>query len=195
MKLNLQTRNRKFAVRYALILLIAFSSVAAFPFLQMFALSGPSSETGIPQPLPDVTVDSLGAANASVPIQVPKGTKRITPSLELQYSSLQNDGLVVGGGWDLSGILTISLDPSEGIHNDTNDSYVSFAGKLVKTSPGIYHTKIESFFQFKKLADSWVVQDRNGVTYYFGEDASTENNEFECDHSKLEWKFADMGSQ
>ncbi|WP_081100677.1 RHS repeat-associated core domain-containing protein [Leptospira weilii] len=174
MKLNLQTRNHKFAVRYALILLIAFSSIAAFPFLRMFSLSVPSSETGIPQPLPDITVDSLGAANASVPIQVPKGTKGITPSLELQYSSLQNDGLV-GGGWDLSGIMTISLDSSEGIHNDSSDSYISFAGKLVKTSPGIYHTKIESFFQFKKLADSWVVQDRNGVTYYFGEDASTEN--------------------
>nr|EMN20828.1 virulence plasmid 65kDa B domain protein [Leptospira santarosai serovar Arenal str. MAVJ 401] len=140
----------------------------------MFSLAGPSSETGIPQPLPEVTVDSFGSANASVPIQVPKGTKDITPSLELQYTSLQNDGLV-GGGWDLSGIMTISLDPSEGIHNDSNDSYVSFAGKLVKTSPGIYHTKIESFFQFQKLADSWVVQDRNGVTYYFGEDASTEN--------------------
>ncbi|RHX83933.1 RHS repeat-associated core domain-containing protein [Leptospira stimsonii] len=174
MKFNLQTINRKFIVRCALILLVVITCTAAIPFLQMFSLSGPSAETGIPQPLPEVIVDSFGAANASVPIQVPKGTKGITPSLELQYSSLQNDGLV-GGGWDLSGILTISLDPSEGIHNDTNDSYVSFAGKLVKTSPGIYHTKIESFFQFKKLADAWVVQDRNGVTYYFGEDASTEN--------------------
>ncbi|TGK14294.1 RHS repeat-associated core domain-containing protein [Leptospira stimsonii] len=174
MKFNLQTINRKFIVRSALILLVIITCTAAFPLLQIFSLSGPSSETGIPQPLPNVTVDSFGAANASVPIQVPKGTKGITPSLELQYNSLQNDGLV-GGGWDLSGILTISLDPSEGIHNDTSDSYVSFAGKLVKTSPGIYHTKIESFFQFKKLADSWVVQDRNGVTYYFGEDTSTVN--------------------
>ncbi|WP_004462609.1 RHS repeat-associated core domain-containing protein [Leptospira santarosai] len=174
MKLNLQINNRKFIVRFALITLVVITCTAAFPFLQMFSLAGPSSETGIPQPLPEVTVDSFGAANASVPIQVPKGTKDITPSLELQYNSLQNGGLV-GGGWDLSGIMTISLDPSEGIHNDSNDSYVSFAGKLIKTSPGVYHTKIESFFQFQKLADSWVVQDHNGVTYYFGEDASTEN--------------------
>ncbi len=175
MKLNLQIINRKFVVRSALILLVVITCTAAFPFLQMFSLSGPSSETGIPQPLPAVTVDSFGAANASIPIQIPKGTKGITPSLELQYNSLQNDGLV-GGGWDLSGILTISLDSSEGIHNDSSDSYVSFAGKLVKTAPGVYHTKIESFFQFKKLTDSWVVQDRNGVTYYFGEDSSTENS-------------------
>ncbi|WP_196219364.1 RHS repeat-associated core domain-containing protein [Leptospira santarosai] len=174
MKLNLQTNNRKFIVRSVLIVLVVITCTAAFPFFNMFSLVGPSSETGIPQPLPEVTVDSFGAANASVPIQVPKGTKGVTPFLELQYNSLQNDGLV-GGGWDLSGIMTISLDPSEGIHNDTSDSYVSFAGRLVKTSPGIYHTKIESFFQFKKLADSWVVQDRNGVTYFFGEDASTEN--------------------
>ncbi|WP_279306083.1 SpvB/TcaC N-terminal domain-containing protein, partial [Leptospira ellisii] len=124
--------------------------------------------------LPEVTVDSFGNANASIPIQVPKGTKDITPSLEIEYNSLQSDGLI-GAGWDLSGILTISLDPSEGIHNDEGDSYVSFAGKLVQTSPGVYHTKIESFFQFKKLADSWVVQDRNGVSYYFGEDGSGEN--------------------
>ncbi|RHX83400.1 hypothetical protein DLM78_21950 [Leptospira stimsonii] len=140
----------------------------------MFSLAGPSSETGIPQPLPEVTVDSFGNANAAIPIQVPKGTKDITPSLEIEYNSLQNDGLI-GGGWDLSGLLTISLDPSEGIHNDGGDSYVSFAGKLVQTSPGVYHTKIESFFQFKKLSDSWVVQDRNGVSYYFGEDGSSEN--------------------
>lgn len=174
MKFALPTFKRRSLIQIVIVLSIGILTLAAFPFVNMFSFAGPSLETGIPQPLPEVTVDSYGAANASVPIQVPKGTKGITPSLELHYSSLQNDGLV-GGGWDLSGIMTISLDPSEGIHNDSNDSYVSFAGKLVRTSPGVYHTKIESFFQFKKLTDSWVVQDRNGVTYYFGEDASTEN--------------------
>ncbi|TGK17622.1 RHS repeat-associated core domain-containing protein [Leptospira stimsonii] len=174
MKFEQTTITRRNLFKIAFIALIAFSSIAAFPFFQIFSLVGPSSETGIPQPLPEVTVDSFGNANAAIPIQVPKGTKDITPSLEIEYNSLQNDGLI-GGGWDLSGLLTISLDPSEGIHNDGGDSYVSFAGKLVQTSPGVYHTKIESFFQFKKLTDSWVVQDRNGVSYYFGEDGSTEN--------------------
>ncbi|EMO33298.1 RHS repeat-associated core domain protein [Leptospira santarosai str. HAI821] len=174
MKFTLPVITKKSLLQIAIFLLIGFSSLAAFPFFQMFSLAGPSSETGIPQPLPEVTVDSFGNANATFPIQVPKGTKDITPSLEIEYNSLQSDGLI-GGGWDLSGLLTISLDPSKGIHNDGGDSYVSFAGKLVQTSPGIYHTKIESFFQFKKLTDSWVVQDRNGVSYYFGEDGSTEN--------------------
>ncbi|TGK23369.1 RHS repeat-associated core domain-containing protein [Leptospira kmetyi] len=174
MKFTLPTITKKSFLQIAIFLLIGFSSVAAFPFFQMFSLTGPSSETGIPQPLPEVTVDSFGNANATIPIQVPKGTKDITPSLEIEYNSLQSDGLI-GGGWDLSGILTISLDPSEGIHNDAGDSYVSFAGKLIQTSPSIYHTKVESFFQFKKLTDSWVVQDRNGVSYFFGEDGSTEN--------------------
>ncbi|PJZ57171.1 RHS repeat-associated core domain-containing protein [Leptospira barantonii] len=174
MKFNVLIFTRASILKTALALLIVVSSIAAFPFLQMFSLSGPSSETGIPQPLPEIVVDSFGALNASIPIQVPKGTKDITPSIELQYNSFQNDGLV-GGGWDLSGILTISIDPSKGIHNDGNDAYVSFAGKLIQTSANIYHTKIESFFQFKKLSDSWVVQDRNGTSYYFGEDASTEN--------------------
>ncbi|PJZ29487.1 RHS repeat-associated core domain-containing protein [Leptospira kmetyi] len=174
MKFDIPFFTRESILKVALVLFIVSSSTAAFPFLQMFSLSGPSSETGIPQPLPEVVVDSFGALNASIPIQVPKGTKDITPSIELQYNSFQNDGLV-GGGWDLSGILTISIDPSKGIHNDGNDAYVSFAGKLIQTSSNVYHTKIESFFQFKKLSDSWVAQDRNGVSYYFGEDASTEN--------------------
>ncbi|EMN46817.1 virulence plasmid 65kDa B domain protein [Leptospira weilii str. LNT 1234] len=174
MKFDIQTFTRISILKVALALLIVSSSIAAFPFLQMFSLAGPSSETGIPQPLPEVVVDSFGAVNASIPIQVPKGTKDITPSIELQYNSFQNDGLV-GGGWDLSGILTISIDPSKGIHNDGNDAYVSFAGKLIQTSPNVYHTKIESFFQFKKLSDSWVAQDRNGTSYYFGEDATSEN--------------------
>lgn len=174
MKFALPTFKRKLILQIAILLFVGFSSLAAFPFFQMFSLAGPSSETGIPQPLPEITVDSFGNANATFPIQVPKGTKDLTPSLEIEYNSLQSDGLI-GGGWDLSGILTISLDSSEGIHNDAGDSFVSFVGKLVQTSPSIYHTKIESFFQFKKLADSWVVQDRNGVSYYFGEDGSTEN--------------------
>ncbi|AGS80659.1 RHS repeat-associated core domain protein [Leptospira phage vb_LkmZ_Bejolso9-LE1] len=174
MKFNLQTIDRKFIVRFAFVLLIAFSSIAAFPFLQMFSLAGPSSETGIPQPLPDVEVDSLGNANLSIPIPIPKGTKNITPSISLEYNSLQSEGLI-GGGWDLSGIMTISLNPSKGIHNDGSDSYISFAGELIQTSTGIYHSKLESFFQFKKFADTWTAQDRNGVTYFFGEDASAEN--------------------
>ncbi|WP_083244205.1 RHS repeat-associated core domain-containing protein [Leptospira tipperaryensis] len=174
MKFNLQTINRKFIVRCSLLLLIAFSSIASFPLLLMFSSSGPSPETEIPQPLPEVEVDSFGNANLSISIPFPKGTKNLTPSISLEYNSLQNEGLV-GGGWDLSGIMTISLNPSKGIHNDGSDSYISFAGDLVQTSPGIFHSKLESFFQFKKFADTWTAQDRNGVTYFFGEDTSTEN--------------------
>ncbi|EQA55418.1 RHS repeat-associated core domain-containing protein [Leptospira kmetyi] len=174
MKFALQTFKKNSFIQIGIIVFVCLLSLAAFPLFQLFTLTGPTPETGIPQPLPEITVDSFGNANASFPIPVPKGTKDITPNLGIEYNSLQNDGLI-GGGWDLSGIMTISLDSTEGIHNDSGDSYVSFAGKLIQTSPGIYHTKIESFFQFRKLADSWIVQDRNGVSYYFGEDGSAEN--------------------
>ncbi|XDD52177.1 RHS repeat-associated core domain-containing protein [Leptospira sp. WS92.C1] len=166
---------RRKVIIFILLGLVAFFSIAAFPLFQIFnSFYSLSLETSIPHPIPEITVDSFGNANASIPIQLPKGKKGVTPELSLGYSSSQKEGLL-GEGWDLSGFPSISFNPSKGIHDDASDGYSSFAGELILISPGVYHTKFESFYRFIKTGDSWVVTDRNGIKYFFGDDNSPDN--------------------
>jgi len=57
------------------------------------------------------SVSNTGAAQYTVPIQVPPGTAGMVPSLSLSYSSQGNNGMV-GVGWNLSGLPSISRCPN-----------------------------------------------------------------------------------
>lgn len=52
-------------------------------------------------------VDESGAANYTIPIQLPQGTARVTPQVSLGYSSGSGIG-IMGKGWSLNAVSTIS---------------------------------------------------------------------------------------
>ncbi|EMN91998.1 hypothetical protein BUQ74_16770 [Leptospira weilii serovar Heyan] len=131
---------------------------------------------GIPQKLPRIEAGPDGSASTQVEIEVPPGTKGILPELSLSYNSNGGNG-IIGMGWSLNGVPTISRNPSKGIHYNGNDSYISgLAGELVDISGNktVYHTRKESYIKFEPQGTcgdgpcTWIATNKDGRKYIFG---------------------------
>ncbi|MEI9984479.1 MAG: SpvB/TcaC N-terminal domain-containing protein [Aliidongia sp.] len=72
------------------------------------------------------SVQPDGTADYSVPIAVPPGTAGMAPSISLNYSSANGDG-VLGSGWSLGGLASINRCP-ETIAQDGQSIGVSITG-------------------------------------------------------------------
>src|SRR4030042_6055999 len=62
---------------------------------------------------------NTGAANASIPIEVPPGRNGVAPNLALSYNSNMGNGWI-GGGWSL-GLGEIQRSTKRGVKYFTND--------------------------------------------------------------------------
>ena len=103
-------------------------------------------------------VSANGAATYSIPIAVPPGTAGMVPALSLDYSSQQSNG-IVGIGWSLSGLPSISRCPrtlaQDSVHGsvnyDSNDRFCLDGQRLILTSGTYgadgsqYRIEIESY--------------------------------------------------
>ncbi len=95
----------------------------------------------------DASVNPMGMATYSIPIDVVPGTKGIQPNLAIVYNSSSGRGYL-GCNWHLSGISSITRVPqtkypdgSVGTVNfDGNDRYALDGVKLMKLSSGSYAT-------------------------------------------------------
>ncbi|WP_430909501.1 RHS repeat-associated core domain-containing protein [Maribacter sp. 2-571] len=90
---------------------------------QLITTSAANSGGGggsMPQTMGSLSVSASGAAVYSYPINVPPGINGIVPELSIQYNSQSGDGLV-GYGWHLTGVSTITRIPSTMYHNGTID--------------------------------------------------------------------------
>jgi len=95
----------------------------------------------------DASVNPMGMATYSIPIDVVPGTKGIQPNLAIVYNSSSGRGYL-GCNWHLSGISSITRvqrtqypDGSIGTVNlDGNDRYALDGAKLMKLSGGDYAT-------------------------------------------------------
>ncbi|MFA4796227.1 SpvB/TcaC N-terminal domain-containing protein, partial [Leptospira kirschneri] len=139
-----------------------FSSVAS-------AIAG-----GIPQKLPLLQAGPDGSANTEIEIELPPG--KVVPSLSLSYNSNAGN-TIVGMGWSLNGLPTVSRNPSLGIGYNGKDSYVSsLAGELIDISGNktVYHSKKESYLKFEPQGTcgdgpcTWIATDKEGKRFLFG---------------------------
>ncbi|MGD9159118.1 MAG: toxin TcdB middle/N-terminal domain-containing protein, partial [Desulfobacteraceae bacterium] len=114
-----------------------------------------------------------GSFSYSYPIAVPPGRGGLAPSLSLSYTSAQRDGWL-GVGWDLT-ISSIERETKFGKPDyDDNDTFIlkmmGASLELVKEGTE-YRLKDESMFlRILKSGDSWMVTDKSGTKYYFGEE-------------------------
>lgn len=80
--------------------------------------TGFSDQVGITEG--QLTVSLSGAANYSIPIEVPPGINGVAPQISIAYSSLAGNGLA-GIGWNITGISAITRIPSTKFHDNTID--------------------------------------------------------------------------
>uniref|UniRef100_UPI000AF7964E SpvB/TcaC N-terminal domain-containing protein n=1 Tax=Leptospira alstonii TaxID=28452 RepID=UPI000AF7964E len=129
---------------------------------------------GIPQKLPVIDAGPDGSASTQVEIEIPPG--KVIPELSLSYNSNGGNG-VVGYGWSLNGVPTISRNPSTGINYNGSDSYISnLAGELLDISGNKtkYHSKKESWVLYEPQGTcgdgpcTWIATDKDGKRFIFG---------------------------
>ncbi|PJZ27874.1 RHS repeat-associated core domain-containing protein [Leptospira kmetyi] len=170
----------KFRVLKIVFLIIAIGFVLNFSLLRSvrsaFSSFLAAVAGGIPQKLPTIQVNEDGSASTSVSIELPPGTKGIIPNLSLSYNSNSGNG-IVGMGWSLNGIHTISRNPSYGIRYNGTDQFVTtLAGELIDISGNRseFHSRKESWIRFIPQGTcgdgpcSWVATDKDGKKYIFG---------------------------
>ncbi len=140
----------------------------------------------------DFSVDSKGAANYSIPLQIPPGINGMQPNLILNYNSQTGNG-PFGVGWSLSTGFPASISRGRSIYardgevrgiefEDTDKLYLD--GKrliCVNNTPekywavgNEYRTEVDSFMKIKSFGstahgiEKFVATTKEGVEYTFG---------------------------
>lgn len=128
------------------------------------------------------TVDQIGGASITIPIEVPAGVNGMQPNLALVYNSHSGYGLA-GWGWDLAGISTVQRTGKtiyhdgiiEGVKRDGTDNLLLDGERLILTSGtnltagATYRTERESF-NLVTMADGlgFTVQSKEGHISNYG---------------------------
>ncbi|EMJ59829.1 RHS repeat-associated core domain-containing protein [Leptospira sp. P2653] len=167
-------------LRFIGIVFVGFSILFVFNFSLISGIANVFNAVtsaiagGIPQKLPVIQAGPDGSASTQVEIEIPPG--KVIPELSLTYNSNGGNGLV-GYGWSLNGIPTISRNPSNAIHYNGSDSYISgLAGELVDISGNktVYHSRKESYIKFEPQGTcgdgpcTWISTNKDGRRHIFG---------------------------
>ncbi|HZF27213.1 MAG TPA: FG-GAP-like repeat-containing protein, partial [Steroidobacteraceae bacterium] len=145
------------------------------------------------------SVSSSGSAQYTIPLWVPPGTNRLTPTLALRYSSGTENG-VLGIGWSIDGLSAIArcnktiaqdlttnapiLDVSDGYCLDGNR--LRLTGGTYGTAGSTYQTEIETFSKVTAQSAAgngpawWEVKRKDGLIYEYG---NTTNSRIETVNS------------
>lgn len=152
-------------------------------------LGGPpaSGQDGVVGALPgELNVGDFGAAIYSIPICVPQGIGNMTPSIAVTYNNQSGNGLL-GWGWDLSGLSSITR-MGQTLYHDDNQSVVNFAndrfavdGKRLMLCSGnyggngsVYKTEIDEMSRIVSYSEGYtgpsrfVIQKKDGTTWEYG---------------------------
>ncbi len=154
-----------------------------------------------------MAVAPSGAATYSIPIKIAPGTKGIQPNISVNYSSQSGNG-VMGIGWNLSGISTITRASKTMVQDGevksvtltSADRFALNGNRLAKTSGTYgadgakYKTEMESFVtvishnENSNEGPEWFeVKNSNGVTMEYGRGF---NSCFTLDSKNIYWKVS-----
>ncbi len=130
------------------------------------------------QQLPNV--NDSGILSYNYPLTIAPGRLGLTPSLSLSYNNRNRDDGVFGVGWSLS-IPYIERTNKKGIDTTYTDNYFSSsqAGELALVSGTTYAPRVENgeFSSYDFDGTKWTVVDKKGVTYKYGVQAATRQDD------------------
>ncbi len=141
-----------------------------------------------------VQVDSfMGSANLGILIQVPPGRGGIQPNVALSYSS-SNRGLSLAGvGWSLD-LGSIQRSTKKGVpsYDDSKDIFTMGGSQDLVADPNTanrYYSEIEgSFAKIEHISNYWLVTDKKGVKYYFGN--TDDSRQYDPDNASRIFRWA-----
>ncbi|MBF0618719.1 MAG: VCBS repeat-containing protein [Candidatus Omnitrophica bacterium] len=133
------------------------------------------SDSGVQSVVKNVSADPRsGGLVMAVPIPVPSGRAGIQPNISLGYNSSSRQMGFAGVGWGLD-FGSIQISTKKGIPKyDGTDNYVlvqngSVQNLVYDSVVGFYRSEREgSFARVQKQTSGWLLTDKKGVKYYFG---------------------------
>lgn len=145
--------------------------------------------------------NTSGAFETRYDLASPPGRLGLEPSLSLSYNSRDTDPTsVVGYGWSLSipSITRISKTGTTALYTSGLFSS-SLDGELASTTGPYYGAKFEKgdfrLYEFASSSTYWIVTDKRGVTYTFGETAQARQDD-PADSSKVyRWMLEEVRDQ
>lgn len=128
-----------------------------------------------------------GAATYTYPIEVPKGTNNLQPSISISYNSqsVKQRHSILGAGWSLTQnyiYRDINFTPS----NATDDEFKLILNGasydlIYDKKDGLYHTETETFARIQNLSNAsnsfstyWLVTLKDGTQLRFGYNPDSE---------------------
>ncbi|MDO8620285.1 MAG: FG-GAP-like repeat-containing protein, partial [bacterium] len=161
-------------------MMFAFAT-AVFAEMVSGTTDEPSSVSGgqnVAQPKTDL---STGAFTFDYPITLPAGRNGTSPNLKLAYSSRSSfTNSPFGYGWS-DGIPTIERINKTGTNRLYTDNYFfsSTDGELVSHGNGVFTPKTEggNFSKYTFSNNQWLVTDKRGTTYRFGDTTSARQDD------------------
>lgn len=141
--------------------------------------SGPGSVEGLGssfEPSPQ-----SGGASYSVPFAMPQAVGGFAPSLSLGYAA-GGGATEAGHGWSLP-IPSIRVRTEDGIPRYNSSDTFAIAGgggdgDLVSMGGGVFRLRFEgAFLRVRRDGDRWEARQPDGITHWFGEDATARDGE------------------
>lgn len=138
-------------------------------------------------------VSQTGSFTYQLPIRIPPGIKDMVPSIGIAYNSQGANSGIMGAGWNITGLSSISRGANTIYHNtahdpvdfDGNDNFLLDGQILYATNVGSgwveYATWIKNFAKIKGYwvtstgftPDYFTVEYPNGVIYEYGNNSNT----------------------
>ncbi|MBI1935617.1 VCBS repeat-containing protein, partial [Candidatus Woesearchaeota archaeon] len=128
-----------------------------------------------------------GAATYSYPLEVPKGTNNLQPSLSISYNSqsMKQRPSTLGAGWSLTQNY-VYRDVNFTPYNTTDDKFKLILNGasydlIFDSNDNFYHTEIESFSRIQNLSNAsnaynqyWLATLKDGTQLRFGFNSDSE---------------------
>ncbi|MPT36153.1 MAG: hypothetical protein E2604_13965, partial [Flavobacterium sp.] len=94
--------------------IILSALLSATPVLSQEPFIGSATEVGFTEGA--LSVSLSGAANYTIPLQLPPGINGVVPKIGISYNSQSGVGML-GYGWNLTGLSAIARVPSTKFHD------------------------------------------------------------------------------
>src|SRR3989339_655585 len=148
---------------------------------------------------------ATGAATYKYPIDLPAGRNGMQPEIYLFYNNqAASSDSIAGYGWSLFTGGQITRTKEYGFEDiySTNEFYLNMSGaggvllpvSLTDDEHGQYGMQVEEvFYKYEfNSDDSWMITDKNGIQYYFGQSADSRQDDADDSTQIFSWMIDEI---